>query len=38
MASAKKKALARGAVEFRDLNSTRDPKGGVKLEPRVKTG
>jgi hypothetical protein len=38
MAPAKKKATARTAVRFRDLRSKRNPKGGIKLEARVKTG
>lgn len=37
MAPAKKKATARTTVRFRDLRSKRNPKGGLKLEPRAKT-
>ncbi len=37
MAPAKKKATARSIVIFRDLRSKRNPKGALKLEPRVKT-
>jgi len=38
MASAKKRASARTVVKFRDLESERNPVGGIERETRVKTG